>query len=251
MASPISRVDVVGIPSSDAERSRGVLCGHARSATRRERPLRVLGRGHVLRDLAAGAVRRRVPAAGEQHRPASRGRRAGRARRARGEGCGVPRRDIRHRRLPHGELHRSGRQSADAAQALRAVQARRRRDRREDGLRFGAGHGSRALDGLLPRHARARADGRGRVAGVPARRERVPLPPGSDEHRPGVPRAAHGADRAARRRRRGRRAASSRSEGIAFFGETFDTGVCHMAHFADPDGNVLMLHRRYAPRTAP
>jgi catechol 2,3-dioxygenase-like lactoylglutathione lyase family enzyme len=36
--------------------------------------------------------------------------------------------------------------------------------------------------------------------------------------------------------------------GIPFFGETFDTGVCHMAHFADPDGNVWMLHRRYAPR---
>jgi catechol 2,3-dioxygenase-like lactoylglutathione lyase family enzyme len=26
-----------------------------------------------------------------------------------------------------------------------------------------------------------------------------------------------------------------------------DPGVCHMAHFADPDGNVFMLHRRYAP----
>ncbi len=37
------------------------------------------------------------------------------------------------------------------------------------------------------------------------------------------------------------------SRGITFFGETFDTGVCHMAHFADPDGNVFMLHRRYAP----
>ena len=35
--------------------------------------------------------------------------------------------------------------------------------------------------------------------------------------------------------------------GVTFFGETFDTGVCHMAHFADPDGNVFMLHRRYAP----
>ena len=34
---------------------------------------------------------------------------------------------------------------------------------------------------------------------------------------------------------------------MAFAGETFDTGVCHMAHFTDPDGNVLMLHRRYAP----
>jgi predicted enzyme related to lactoylglutathione lyase len=37
--------------------------------------------------------------------------------------------------------------------------------------------------------------------------------------------------------------------GIVFFGETFDTGVCHMAFFSDPDGNALMLHHRYAPRT--
>ena len=35
--------------------------------------------------------------------------------------------------------------------------------------------------------------------------------------------------------------------GIEFRGETFDTGVCHMAFFSDPDGNELMLHRRYAP----
>jgi hypothetical protein len=27
------------------------------------------------------------------------------------------------------------------------------------------------------------------------------------------------------------------------------TGVCHMAFFADPDGDALMLHHRYAPRT--
>jgi catechol 2,3-dioxygenase-like lactoylglutathione lyase family enzyme len=38
------------------------------------------------------------------------------------------------------------------------------------------------------------------------------------------------------------------SRGIEFRGEIFDTGVCHMAFFADPDGNELMLHRRYAPR---
>ena len=37
--------------------------------------------------------------------------------------------------------------------------------------------------------------------------------------------------------------------GISFAGETFDTGVCHMAFFSDPDGNALMLHHRYAPRT--
>ena len=38
------------------------------------------------------------------------------------------------------------------------------------------------------------------------------------------------------------------AKGVVFAGETFDTGVCHMALFHDPDGNRLMLHRRYAPR---
>ena len=36
--------------------------------------------------------------------------------------------------------------------------------------------------------------------------------------------------------------------GVVFAGETFDTSVCLMAPFTDPDGNALMLHRRYAPR---
>jgi catechol 2,3-dioxygenase-like lactoylglutathione lyase family enzyme len=36
-------------------------------------------------------------------------------------------------------------------------------------------------------------------------------------------------------------------KGVAFLGETLDTGVCHMAFFRDPDGNDLMLHHRYAP----
>ncbi len=38
------------------------------------------------------------------------------------------------------------------------------------------------------------------------------------------------------------------AKGIAFRGDTMDSGVCHMAHFTDPDGNALMLHCRYAPR---
>ena len=37
------------------------------------------------------------------------------------------------------------------------------------------------------------------------------------------------------------------AKGVAFDGDIFDTGVCHMAFFKDPDGNALMLHRRYAP----
>jgi catechol 2,3-dioxygenase-like lactoylglutathione lyase family enzyme len=36
--------------------------------------------------------------------------------------------------------------------------------------------------------------------------------------------------------------------GVAFDADTLDTGVCHMAFFKDPDGNQLMLHRRYAPQ---
>jgi catechol 2,3-dioxygenase-like lactoylglutathione lyase family enzyme len=46
--------------------------------------------------------------------------------------------------------------------------------------------------------------------------------------------------------------AAARSEleakGVEFDGEIVDTGVCHFAFFRDPDGNALMLHRRYAPR---
>ena len=38
------------------------------------------------------------------------------------------------------------------------------------------------------------------------------------------------------------------AKGVEFAGETFDTGVCRMALFTDPDGNDLMLHHRYAPR---
>jgi catechol 2,3-dioxygenase-like lactoylglutathione lyase family enzyme len=44
--------------------------------------------------------------------------------------------------------------------------------------------------------------------------------------------------------------ASARAEleakGVEFVGER-DSGVCNMAFFEDPDGNSLILHRRYAP----
>ena len=40
------------------------------------------------------------------------------------------------------------------------------------------------------------------------------------------------------------------AKGVEFIGDTVDTGVCLMAFFYDPDGNVLILHRRYAPREA-
>ena len=36
------------------------------------------------------------------------------------------------------------------------------------------------------------------------------------------------------------------AKGVEFIGER-DSGVCNMALFTDPDGNSLILHRRYAP----
>jgi catechol 2,3-dioxygenase-like lactoylglutathione lyase family enzyme len=39
------------------------------------------------------------------------------------------------------------------------------------------------------------------------------------------------------------------AKGVEFMGETYDSSVCHMGFFKDPDGNVVILHRRYAPRT--
>jgi catechol 2,3-dioxygenase-like lactoylglutathione lyase family enzyme len=42
--------------------------------------------------------------------------------------------------------------------------------------------------------------------------------------------------------------AALEAKGVEFDGEIVDSGVCHFAFFKDPDGNALMLHRRYAPR---
>jgi catechol 2,3-dioxygenase-like lactoylglutathione lyase family enzyme len=39
------------------------------------------------------------------------------------------------------------------------------------------------------------------------------------------------------------------AKGVEFFdGGTYDSGVCHMGFFRDPDGNTVILHHRYAPR---
>ena len=39
------------------------------------------------------------------------------------------------------------------------------------------------------------------------------------------------------------------AKGVEFIAETWDSGVCHFAAFRDPDGNTVILRRRYAPRT--
>lgn len=64
---------------------------------------------------------------------------------------------------------------------------------------------------------------------------------GMTHHQNSNPIALHVEDVAAAR-------AALEAAGIEFRGETLDTSVCHMAFFADPDGNALMLHHRYAPR---
>ena len=35
------------------------------------------------------------------------------------------------------------------------------------------------------------------------------------------------------------------AKGVEFDGDTIETGVCRMAFFKDPDGNALLLHRRF------
>jgi catechol 2,3-dioxygenase-like lactoylglutathione lyase family enzyme len=64
---------------------------------------------------------------------------------------------------------------------------------------------------------------------------------GREFHPHGNPVALHVADVEAAR-------AELEARGVEFEGETIDSGVCHMAYFADPDGNALMLHHRYAPK---
>ena len=39
-------------------------------------------------------------------------------------------------------------------------------------------------------------------------------------------------------------------KGIQFFTDTIDSGVCKQTFFADPDGNPLGIHHRYAPKDA-
>ncbi len=38
------------------------------------------------------------------------------------------------------------------------------------------------------------------------------------------------------------------AKGVEFIADTWDSGVCHFAAFRDPDGNAVILHRRYAER---
>ena len=66
---------------------------------------------------------------------------------------------------------------------------------------------------------------------------------GIEFHPNNLPIALHVDDVAAAR-------AELESKGVEFRGDILDSGVCHQAFFADPDGNLLGLHHRYAPPDA-
>ncbi len=73
------------------------------------------------------------------------------------------------------------------------------------------------------------------IALIPSDRLGIPFQPNL------VPLAFHVDDVAAAR-------AELESRGVTFH-DLIDSGVCHIQPFFDPDGNALMLHHRYAPRS--
>ena len=120
-------------------------------------------------------------------------------------------------------------------------------ERRAHGLRLRARHGLERSTACYSRHARpATRSARARWPEFQLGENVSALPDRPDEHRAGVHGAAH-ADIALRVADVAEARRELEAKGVEFDGDTFDTGVCHMAFFPDPDGNALMLHRRYAP----
>ena len=123
----ITKLDFVGIPSTDAERSRAFYV-----ETLGLRPDEKADFEFWVGETCFGIwepAKMGMEFAPAEERPpgAPRRRRRRRPRRAGGEGRRVQRRHLRHRRLPHGPLHRPRRQRPDAAPPLRAGDYRRRR----------------------------------------------------------------------------------------------------------------------------
>ena len=69
-----------------------------------------------------------------------------------------------------------------------------------------------------------------------------------EPEREGLPFVANEAGFAVRVDDVGKARAELEARGVEFIGETWDSGVCRFAAFRDPDGNTLIIHRRYAPR---
>ena len=177
----ISKLDFVGDPVH-RRRPHAAPSTSRRSACARttKRRLRVLGRRHLLRDLGTGQNGHGVRAPEKRPPGPPRRRRRRRPRRAGGEGRRVQRRDLRHRRLPHGPLHRPRRQRPDAAPPLRAASrltAPRARAQApaasSSRISFGQHEADVLVDGAqLGDVARRRARGRARRGSRPAPRGR-------------------------------------------------------------------------------
>ena len=118
----VERTDFVSVPVTDLERSTafyrdtlGLRAGRSTAAW----PEFQLGENVSLYLLDPTNIGQQFTAAHLVDR-AARPRRRGGAGGARGEGCRVRRRDVRHGRLPHGVLPRSGRQRPHAPPPVRA-----------------------------------------------------------------------------------------------------------------------------------
>ena len=175
-----------------------------------------------------------------------------RARELEARGRRVPRRDVRHRRLPHGVLRRPRRQRADAPPPLRALPGRAHALMQVEQVDF-VSVPTRDIERCRRRatatcsgypasavHARARSRLANVTPVVLGARGRTGSSP-SSRTTPAI--ALRVADVAAARSR------SSTEKPASSSSATSTTpSVCHMGFFKDPDGNVLILHRRYAPR---
>ena len=123
-------------------------------------------------------------------------------------------------------------------------------DRRADRLHLGPRHRHGAVEAVL-RARRSASTDRRRAAFPSSSSARTSASTSSTmtSDRQRVPRAAHVVHRAARAGRARDARRSSRRRASSSTARRSDTGVCHMAFFRDPDGNQMMLHRRYAPTT--
>ena len=117
----IEKLDFVGVPTQDVERAKKFY-GETLGLRKDDKTESEFWVGETCLGIWEPEQQGMPFAPSEERppRPARRGRREG-ARRARGEGRRVRRRHLRHRRLPHGPVHRPRRQRPDAAPPLRAA----------------------------------------------------------------------------------------------------------------------------------
>ena len=261
----IARVERVGLrrpfPIRRPENARRVLRRDARAAGIDDRRGRVPGVRDLqrdARDVDAGVGRDGVRAVSGSSRVPERRRRH--AAELEAAGVDVPRRDAATRGVCHMAfcsdfdgntliLHRryarASRSTARSHRESRELRASRDRRERVDFVLVPSRTRERA-ERVLPRRARAAAEpGVGRALGG-VRDGNLTLALVEPEKYGERVRRRTSRRRAARGRRARRSKARLEEPAVEVVGHV-DSGVCHMGFVKDPDGNVLILHRRYAP----